>query len=891
MSIAGFTYQLVRRRVIRCVLLLRNKPTTYLRSIFPAAVWLGLLSVFFLSMVGTFSRPPGAIAPYLNGVFPDVTPGAGGSWYLEEVLSEIDIAAPVKIVDFPGTEDVLILCKTGKLWRVNLAMQTQVLVLDVADRTVNFSEGGAVSLALHPEFGNSRFPDKQSVFLFYRYKPDARVDDHPGYNRLSKFAWDTAQQRFAGDAEEILIQQYDRNVWHNGGGLFFADGLLYLALGDEGGLENRAESNQRLDGGLFSGLMRIDVDNDPTRSHPIRRQPMGNADPPAGWTDTTFTRGYSIPNDNPWLNEDGSILEEYFAIGIRSPYSTYYDTVDRTIWLADVGTSTREEINRVDKGDNLQWPFLEGDQWTSHRPDSLLGNERSPVFQYGNDLGKCIIGGGVYRGSKFLSLNGHYVFGDYVSNKIMVLREVPNENAKAEVLLSDLGPEALDLPQFSSISGVHLRPDGEILVTTIAWPYKSGGHILHLRQRDAVPDPPTRLSELGVFTNLDKLEVSPGIFPYNVNAPLWSDRAEKRRWMAVPNDGTFDEPGEQIRFSATEDWAFPEGTVFIKHFDLPTGDGERTKLETRFFVMAKNRTAYGLTYRWNDEQTDAILQRESTDATYTIYEDGRANDRQRWTFPGRDQCMSCHNANANYVLGVKTHQLNSELSYPGGGVQNQLGYLSDHGIIDHRTGDMSAYPKAYPLDGPTKSLGVKIQSYLDANCASCHRVGGVTGVTMDLRFSTPLYLKNLINLPTRSQSSGHQNLLVEPGFHARSELWIRDQSREANRMPPIGSNLVDEAYVAALAEWIDGLAAEEDAIKTFVAFPNPTSGWMMLRANRDWLPPLTVEVFSADGKLVHTEVHSEYDFDLNLHRAGAGAFIMSVRDAAGQIGTQRVLIH
>ena len=94
-------------------------------------------------------------------------------------------------------------------------------------------------------------------------------------------------------------------------------------------------STQRLDLSLFSGIIRIDVDNDPTRSHPIRRQP--NAIWESEWKSTDFednySQGYSIPNDNPWLSPDGSHLEEFYAIGVRSPYSTYYDTMEDEIWL------------------------------------------------------------------------------------------------------------------------------------------------------------------------------------------------------------------------------------------------------------------------------------------------------------------------------------------------------------------------------------------------------------------------------------------------------------------------------------------------------------------------------------------------------------------------------
>lgn len=857
-------------------------------------VYIGLISLFLISTISPILPPPGAMGPYLNGTFSEITPGFGGSWYLEETLTEIEIIAPLKIVDFPNSEDVLVLCKTGQLWRINTTTQSQELVLDISDRSYNFGETGSVSLALHPEFGNPAQEDKQVVFIFYRLNPDPTLSKELGYNRLSKFVWDEGLQKFQESSEEILIQQYDRSSWHNGGGMFFHEGLLYLALGDEGDVNHQIVSNQVLDRGLFSGLIRIDVDNNPNRSHPIRRQPISNEPPPAGWPTETFTTGYSIPNDNPWQSESGEILEEFFAIGVRSPYSTHFDKEAEEIWIGDVGSTKREEINLVEKGDNLQWNYLEGESWAGSRPDVIIGNEKKPVFHYGDELGGCIIGGGVYRGDKFPYLQGRYLFSDYRSNNFMVLKQENNSLPEAEVLLSNFGPEPLDLKNGSTVSGIHFLSNGDILVSVIAWPFTSAGKLLHLRQRDAIPDPPARLSELDVFTDLENLEVIEGIIPYQVNAPLWSDHAVKKRWMAIPNDGEIDQPEEQIQFSSNEDWGFPEGTVFIKHFDLPTSTSDPTqvtKLETRFFIMAKNNTAYGLTYKWNEDQTDAYLQLGNSEGEYDIWEDGEMVT-QTWQFPSRNQCMSCHNSNANFVLGVKTHQLNSELYYPELGFEkNQLEYLSDNNIIPPLQNNASTYPIAYNIQHESASLDERIRSYLDANCSSCHRLGGVSDITMDLRFHTPLELKNIISLPTLSQSSNHSNLIVEPGNHQGSELWIRDQSEDENQMPPLAKNLVDHEYVEALAEWIDGLIDQSEPIENFVAFPNPSEGWMILRTNPDWELPIDIEVFSTDGRLLHSERHYFHHMHLGLQRVGYGTFLLNVKDASGNSHTKPIVVY
>ena len=78
------------------------------------------------------------------------------------------------------------------------------------------------------EVGNPAAPEQQKIYLFYRTKPNPTVSNQMGYNRLSVFSWDEATATFDRDSEEILIQQFDRQSWHNGGGLFFGkDGMKY----------------------------------------------------------------------------------------------------------------------------------------------------------------------------------------------------------------------------------------------------------------------------------------------------------------------------------------------------------------------------------------------------------------------------------------------------------------------------------------------------------------------------------------------------------------------------------------------------------------------------------------------------------------------------------------
>jgi len=847
-------------------------------------LFLPLLAGLILVSFDVSSPPPqGAIGPYLDGVFAPSAPG--GAWALEDPLPGESFPAPVRIVPFPGTSDLLVLSKIGQIWRVSLENGSKELILDITDRSFKLGDGGTLGIALHPRFGDLSAPDKQLVFVYYRSKPEPDEWSEKGFNRLSKFSWDAQAGIFDPASEEILIQQYDRSTWHNGGAMFFGpDGFLYLSVGDEGFFEFQPVSTQTITGGFFSGILRIDVDNDPDRSHPIRRQPLSNEAPPAGWGET-FSRAYSIPDDNPWLDPEGGVLEEFFAIGIRSPYAMSYDPEKGLIWVADVGAGQREEISLVEKGDNCQWPYLEGTFVSEDRtkPDSLIGNEKGVYLEYDRSFGACVIGGDIYRGTVFPELNEKYIFGDCVSNRLMALTQTGSQSEpEMETLIADLGGEPVEIPRGPITTGVFPLPNGQIFFTVIGSETEDGaGKIFRLKRKAGVADPPARLSELGAFTDLTTLNPAPGLIPYRVNAPLWSDRAIKKRWMAIPNDGTFDSPEEQVIFRENEEWTFPEGAVFVKHFELPrtlSRTGETIRLETRFFIIGKDRRAYGLTYKWNEEGTEAFLLGGGASKGYDIYEGGSVAFTQDWDYPSREQCMSCHNANANYVLGVKTHQLNGENFYPElGRSMNQLEYLNQIGVFQRNIGQSSQYLRSYPIDDESIDLGLRVRSYLDANCAGCHRQGGVAGLSMDLRLNRPLPLQNIINVPTQSHSSDPNQLIVKPGDHQASVLWTRDASLTDNRMPPISRNMLDQVYLDALAEWIDNLPGNAGTLDQNLVFPNPSKGRLGIRISENWEAPYRLSIYNMSGQLMRKETLDSRARHLDLTDLPAGVYVLELR--------------
>jgi glucose/arabinose dehydrogenase len=131
------------------------------------------------------------------------------------------------------------------------------------------------------------------------------VDDNDRtYWTVSRFTWLPGSGTIDPNSEFILMSQYDPHRYHNGGATFFGnDGFLYITVGDGGDGGDSLDNSQKINLGLFGGILRIDVDNDPVKSHPIRRQPTENPlwimnPKPAGWP-VSYSQGYGIPKDNP----------------------------------------------------------------------------------------------------------------------------------------------------------------------------------------------------------------------------------------------------------------------------------------------------------------------------------------------------------------------------------------------------------------------------------------------------------------------------------------------------------------------------------------------------------------------------------------------------------------
>ncbi|HXI70310.1 MAG TPA: LamG-like jellyroll fold domain-containing protein [Verrucomicrobiae bacterium] len=755
---------------------------------------------------------PQPVGAYLNNVFPHTAPSSSASWHVEVAFTNITFDQPIFMLPYPGTNRLVMVHKQGRITtfpnRRNALPAEEVPFLDISSRTFTVSDSGMTGCVFHPEFGQPGSTNRGYFYVTYKCRPTSVGTAFPDYAyiRLSRFTVPDGQTVADPNSEVILMQQFDRQEFHDAGCLLFgADGYLYFSIGDEGGANDEYNVTQIVNERLMSGVFRIDVNQNPTTSHAIRRQPFHHPATPAGWPES-YTTNYLVPNDNPFVNPNGSVLEEFYALGFRQPYRFSRDPVTGLIWLADSGQSTREEIDILVPGANYQWAWREGTVAGPKAPPAVTnGFEKLPLWDYGRDQGGCAIGGYVYRGVEHAGfLTGKYIWADNVSGRIWAINSDGMTLTNVEYLAN--------MPSGSVYGGTSsCALDGQGEIYFLKFGGDGAGQVFKLaRTTTVVPDPPALLSQVGAFTNLATLAPAPGLIPYDVNAPLWSDGAAKQRWMAVPSDGTNDSAAEKITFSATSEWLFPAGTVFVKQFDLPVNENNPAivkRLETRFLVRAQNGGVYGVTYKWRPDGSDADLLLTGDSADYNITTTSNTVRTQHWSFPSRLDCLTCHNANAHGVLGLKTHQLNGDVTYPQTGrTDNQLRTLGHLGMFtsEFHEAQIGNYLKSCNPTNTSQPLVTRVRSYIDANCAHCHRPGGQRA-NFDARYVTPLEQQNLIYGAVLDAVNGPEDRVVRPQDVLHSMMHNRASRVGALQMPPLAKNVVDTKAVQLFADWINSL--------------------------------------------------------------------------------------
>jgi hypothetical protein len=289
-----------------------------------------------------------------------------------------------------------------------------------------------LSIAFAPDYATSGL-----LYVFYNARQGPYGDLRIAELRVD--ASDPDRVDVSSERSVLAIEKPYEN--HNGGMLQFGpDGALYASVGDgDPGVLNRAGAfAQRLDD-LLGNIIRIDP---------------RSGDP------------YAVPTDNPFVAVSG-IRPEVWAYGLRNPWRFWIDSDTDVLYLPDVGSTSREEINvvaRRGRGVNFGWPCFEGNVVF----DSTASCEGAvaPLLDYAREDGACaVIGGVVVRDPRLAALSGQYLYGDLCTGGIAAISVVQGRIAAAGTLglvvpeLSSFGVDALGRVYVMSLRGDVYRLD------------------------------------------------------------------------------------------------------------------------------------------------------------------------------------------------------------------------------------------------------------------------------------------------------------------------------------------------------------------------------------------------------------------------------------------------
>lgn len=293
---------------------------------------------------------------------------------------------------------------------------------------------------------------------------------------------------------------------------------------------------------------------------------------------------------------------------------------------------------------------------------------------------------------------------------------------------------------------------------------------------------PTALSEFGFFVDGAGQVPAGRVTPYALNTPLWSDGAEKLRFIYFP-------AGTQIAADGAGLLKFPVGAAIIKTFAFGEG-ADRRLIETRVLLHRKDGWV-ALPYRWSAEQTDAALALAGGRVDLTT----PAGEAISYAIPNKNQCKACHGKDGQVIpIGPKARNLSHQW----------LSGMAQSGALDTIPSGAGALPdwSAHAI-GPAQPLA---RAYLDVNCAHCHQPGGgASNSGLDLRWEqSDAHAIGIFKRPVAAgRGAGGHEFSVLPGQPDKSILLYRMDSAEPGiAMPELGKSSVDRDGVAVVRRWI-----------------------------------------------------------------------------------------
>jgi len=299
---------------------------------------------------------------------------------------------------------------------------------------------------------------------------------------------------------------------------------------------------------------------------------------------------------------------------------------------------------------------------------------------------------------------------------------------------------------------------------------------------------PTLLSQTGLFEG-DMQTLAAGVRPYEPRFSLWSDGADKRRWVFLPE-------GAQIDTSSMEYWSYPAGTRLYKEFSV-----NGVRVETRLLHRQANGAWWMMSYQWREDQSDADAVPNGV-----VNASGTEHD-----IPSTEDCRTCHLRMPDKALGFSAIQLSQEVE-PVDPTQWSLSRLQAEGKLTQAPPEIQLFPE--------NQLAREVLGYLHANCGHCHQprssVSSRVSLSLWLRTDalssvqeTPTYLSTVGQKVSLSLlgPQGDVPLIIAPGSPEGSALFVRASSRgEAYSMPPLSTKQADPIITEFMRQWIESLA-------------------------------------------------------------------------------------
>lgn len=692
------------------------------------------------------------------------SPEPPAPYRIQPIFQGIQFRSAVDIVKAKGTGHLFVMQLNGKVFSIdpNVDSPKKNLVIDLKKIFPDLVQ--ALGITFHPEFETNRKvyvciagPNKKengTVVSSFEVSPNAPFQFDPN-SKVEIIKWVSGG--------------------HNGCCLKFGpDGMLYVSTGDATSPSPPDEKNtgQNLTD-LLSCILRIDVDR------------------------TEGEMNYAIPKDNPFVKV-ANARPEIWAYGFRNPWRMSFDPLSKKLMVGDVGWELWEMIYDVKKGGNYGWSVMEGPQ--AAKLESIRGPDpiTPPLVYHSHNEARSITGGFHYYGEKLPKLKGAYIYGDYATGKFWALRINGDEvQSLEEIAQSKI-----------AIIGFGIDYGDELLILD----HRGGIYqLVENKETSSVGQFPKKLSESGLFKDVVHHEVQEGVYEYSVNSEAWHDHATARRFVALKNRDQM-KVGERRPWSQLQQWRMPKDSVLVKTISMQMDDEDPAsvrKIETQIlqFKGSGNDDCNGYTYRWNEDQTDAVLVDKAGETVELSVADKHSAGGyrlQKWRFASRNECLLCHNDTSGAVLSFKPSQLISDTK----STSNQLTHFVQMGLFDKEV-SLKEPVLVDPFE-KRHSLERRARSYLHVNCAHCHRFGGGGNAMIELRHDFPDEKLKLFDVrPTQGNFGLANAKLVNQGKAAESILLYRLSKLGPGRMPRSSSSCVDKKGVQLIEQWIASLGEQK----------------------------------------------------------------------------------